>query len=110
MAAEVKSQTEAKPSRAGRIGLSGSGWGWISAGKIALIIVLLAWPLVYRSLSGSNYALSVMTQAGLYAILTLAVGLVLGQAGQLSFGHVAFYGIGAEKYPTQGYNNNKQWR
>ena len=43
----------------------------------------------------SNYALNVMTQAGLYAILTLSVGLVLGQAGQLSFGHSAFYGIGA---------------
>ena len=36
-----------------------------------------------------------MSQAGLYAIVTMAVGLVLGQAGQLSFGHSAFYGIGA---------------
>ena len=39
--------------------------------------------------------INVMSQAGLYAIVTMAVGLVLGQAGQLSFGHSAFYGIGA---------------
>ena len=59
------------------------------------MVVLLVWPLIYKGLTDSNYALNVMTQAGLYAILTLSVGLVLGQAGQLSFGHSAFYGIGA---------------
>ena len=36
-----------------------------------------------------------MTSAGLWAILTLAVALMIGQAGQFSFGHAAFYGIGA---------------
>ena len=46
-------------------------------------------------ITDSNCALNIMTQAGLYAIITIAVGLVLGQAGQLSFGHTAFYGIGA---------------
>ena len=60
-----------------------------------MIVVLLIWPLIYTQLTDSNYALNVMTQAGLYAILTISVGLVLGQAGQLSFGHSAFYGIGA---------------
>jgi ABC-type branched-subunit amino acid transport system ATPase component/ABC-type branched-subunit amino acid transport system permease subunit len=54
-------------------------------------VILLVWPLVYSS----SYAMSVMTQAGLFAILAIAVGLILGQAGQLSFGHSAFYGIGA---------------
>jgi ABC-type branched-subunit amino acid transport system ATPase component/ABC-type branched-subunit amino acid transport system permease subunit len=63
--------------------------------KALLVIALLVFPVVYRAFSDSNYALSIMSQAGLYAILTLAVGLVLGQAGQLSFGHTAFYGIGA---------------
>ena len=36
-----------------------------------------------------------MTTAGLFAMLTIAVGIILGQAGQLSFGHSAFYGMGA---------------
>jgi ABC-type branched-subunit amino acid transport system ATPase component/ABC-type branched-subunit amino acid transport system permease subunit len=66
-----------------------------TAAKLALIVALLAWPLIYRALTDTNSALTIMTQAGLYAILTLSVGLVLGQAGQLSFGHIAFYGIGA---------------
>ncbi len=61
------------------------------AGKILLIVALLVWPLLYKSM----YAMSVMTTAGFFAILTIGVGLILGQAGQLSFGHSAFYGMGA---------------
>ncbi len=56
-----------------------------------MVVILLAWPLIYKS----QYAMSIMTTAGLYALLTIGVGIVLGQAGQLSFGHSAFYGIGA---------------
>ncbi len=63
--------------------------------KFLLVVLLLVFPVVYKSVSDSNYALNIMSQAGLYAILTMAVSLVLGQAGQLSFGHSAFYGIGA---------------
>ncbi len=37
----------------------------------------------------------IMTTGGLFTILTIAVVIILGQAGQLSFGHSAFYGIGA---------------
>ncbi|MCX8031862.1 MAG: ATP-binding cassette domain-containing protein [Thermoleophilia bacterium] len=59
--------------------------------RILLVLILLLWPLVY----GSNYAMRVMTSAGLYALVTLSVVVILGQAGQLSFGHAAFYGIGA---------------
>src|SRR5690606_27385514 len=39
--------------------------------------------------------MSVMTTAGFFAIMVVAVSLILGQAGQLSLGHSAFYGIGA---------------
>lgn len=59
--------------------------------KLVFIVILLVWPLAYKNL----YAMSVMTTAGLFAMLTVAVGIILGQAGQLSFGHSAFYGIGA---------------
>jgi branched-chain amino acid transport system ATP-binding protein/branched-chain amino acid transport system permease protein len=59
--------------------------------KALLIVILLLWPLVYPN----NYYMRVMTTAGLYAIVTIAVVIILGQAGQLSFGHSAFYGIGA---------------
>ncbi len=95
MSAEPKDQvTKSSTTKRGWV-LFGSEWGWASVAKIAMIVVLLIWPLIYTQLTDSNYALNVMTQAGLYAILTISVGLVLGQAGQLSFGHSAFYGIGA---------------
>jgi ABC-type branched-subunit amino acid transport system ATPase component/ABC-type branched-subunit amino acid transport system permease subunit len=59
--------------------------------KVLLVVVLLAWPLIF----GSKFHMRIMTTAGLYALLTIGVVIVLGQAGQLSFGHSAFYGIGA---------------
>ncbi len=64
---------------------------YVTVAKVVFIVALLVWPLVYKNL----YAMSVMTTAGLFAMLTIAVGVILGQAGQLSFGHSAFYGMGA---------------
>jgi branched-chain amino acid transport system permease protein len=59
--------------------------------KIAVIALLLLWPLF----SDDIYTLSWMTTAGLFLMLTIAAQLIISQAGQLSFGHAAFYGIGA---------------
>jgi ABC-type branched-subunit amino acid transport system ATPase component/ABC-type branched-subunit amino acid transport system permease subunit len=59
--------------------------------KVLLVVLLLVWPLVFAN----KYHMRIMTTAGLYALLTIGVVIVLGQAGQLSFGHSAFYGIGA---------------
>ncbi len=93
MAVDVKTQSQAPSSRAARLDALAGRMPTI--GKVLLIVFLLIFPIVYTNLSDSNYAINVMSQAGLYAIVTMAVGLVLGQAGQLSFGHSAFYGIGA---------------
>jgi branched-chain amino acid transport system ATP-binding protein len=59
--------------------------------RVLLVVLLLAWPLAFAN----KYHMRIMTTAGLYALLTIGVVIVLGQAGQLSFGHSAFYGIGA---------------
>lgn len=59
--------------------------------KLVLVVALLVWPLIVQG----QYALTVMTTAGLFVILTLSLWVILGTAGQLSFGHSAFYGIGA---------------
>jgi branched-chain amino acid transport system ATP-binding protein/branched-chain amino acid transport system permease protein len=93
MAIDAKTQSQTVSRRT-------SSLDWLAAhisfiGKVLLIVLLLAFPMIYTRVSDSNYAINVMSQAGLYAIVTMAVGLVLGQAGQLSFGHSAFYGIGA---------------
>ena len=59
--------------------------------KLVFVVVLLVWPLILKN----TYDMSVMTTAGFFAIMVIAVSLILGQAGQLSLGHNAFYGIGA---------------
>jgi len=43
----------------------------------------------------SAYYLRVINQIFLYSILVLSLNLILGYTGQISFGHAAFYGIGA---------------
>ncbi len=59
--------------------------------KALLVLILIVWPFLYHS----NYATRIMTTGGLWVIVTVAVVIILGQAGQLSFGHSAFYGMGA---------------
>jgi branched-chain amino acid transport system ATP-binding protein len=63
----------------------------VTALRALMVVALLVWPL----LIADKYHMRIMTTAGLYALLTIGVVIVLGQAGQLSFGHSAFYGIGA---------------
>lgn len=67
------------------------GRRYAATAKVLFVVILLVWPLVFPS----QYAMSVMTTAGFYAILTIGVGIIVGQAGQLSFAHPAFYGMGA---------------
>jgi branched-chain amino acid transport system ATP-binding protein len=55
-----------------------------------IFLALLVWPLLYHN----AYALSSMKTAGLYALMALGTNLIMGQAGQLSFGSLAFAGIG----------------
>ncbi len=59
--------------------------------RVVFILLMFVWPLALRN----DYAVSVMVMAGLYATLTVGLGLLLGQAGQISFGHAAFFGLGA---------------
>jgi branched-chain amino acid transport system ATP-binding protein len=59
--------------------------------RALMVVALMVWPLIFAN----KYHMRIMTTAGLYALLTIGVVIVLGQAGQLSFGHSAFYGIGA---------------
>jgi len=68
--------------------------GFFSAATIAklvIIAILAVWPFFYQDL----YTLSWMTFAGLSLMVVVSVYLIIAQAGQLSFGHAAFYGVGA---------------
>jgi branched-chain amino acid transport system permease protein len=43
----------------------------------------------------SQYVISVIIFIGIYAIVAMGLGLLIGYAGQVSLGHNAFYGLGA---------------
>ncbi len=57
---------------------------------VALLIIL---PIFQN-----DYYRDVLTLTGLYAVLALGLNLVVGQAGLLNLGYVAFYAIGAYTY------------
>lgn len=57
---------------------------------LIFLLLLLIIPLVVKS----NYLYSTLVIIGLYAIIVLGLGLLMGYAGQVSFGHAAFFGLG----------------
>jgi len=60
-----------------------------------LVIVVVAAAYCAPFLARNNYQVQIMFQIALFAALGLAWNLVGGYAGQLSLGHVAFFGVGA---------------
>ncbi len=60
---------------------------------IALVIVFFLW--FPNDASQSNYAKTVFISGFFYAIMSSSWALLAGIAGQFSFGHMAFMGIGA---------------
>ena len=66
--------------------------GW----KMLLVLVLVvAAAFCAPLLAKNNYQVQVFFRVALFAALGLAWNLVGGYAGQLSLGHVAFFGVGA---------------
>lgn len=62
--------------------------------KIILVLLgvfILFFPYIIRS----QYITRLVIMIGVYAILSLSLGLITGYAGQTSLGHSAFYAIGA---------------
>ena len=67
-------------------------WGWF----IAVAIVLLLLPLVYET--------HTPTILLIWALFALSLGLMWGYAGILSFGHSAYFGLGAYVYAIASVN------
>lgn len=61
-----------------------------NAFTVAIVMILLVVPLLIRS----NYLYSIMIVIALYSIIGQGLGILMGYAGQISFGHAAFYGLG----------------
>lgn len=58
-----------------------------------LLLVLVSAPLIVN-----NYYTDVLTITGIYVILALGLNIVVGLAGLLDLGYIAFYAIGAYSY------------
>ena len=59
-----------------------------------LIALAIALPFVLRAF-GLDFYLSLASRIVVYAIAATSLNLVLGYAGLVSFGHAAFFGLGA---------------
>ena len=65
------------------------------------VVLLLILPF-----SLNNYYLDIMTLTGIYIVLALGLNLIVGQAGLLNLGYVAFYAIGAYTYAILSTTHN----
>lgn len=59
--------------------------------SIAMGLCLLILPFVMKS----NYLLSIFIVIGIYTLVVEGLGVLMGYAGQVSFGQAAFFGLGA---------------
>src|SRR5436189_6054382 len=62
--------------------------------KLALLIAAFISAIVFTALANSYYVF-IMATLALTAIVGIGLNILLGLAGQVSFGHVGFYAIGA---------------
>jgi branched-chain amino acid transport system ATP-binding protein/branched-chain amino acid transport system permease protein len=86
--------------------------GWSRTRKAILLLVLATLPLYLGPImaaigtvvpltffqAGERYLFRVLDQAGIYILLALGLNVVVGYAGLLDLGYVAFYAIGAYSY------------
>ncbi|MDV6378710.1 branched-chain amino acid ABC transporter permease [Sporosarcina sp. GW1-11] len=72
-------------------------------GVVIFSLAILAFPLVVTQ----SFFITQATFAGIYAIIAIGLGLLMGYAGQISLGQAAFYGIGA--YTTSVLTTTLGW-
>ena len=63
--------------------------------KYPLMGMTLVLAVVFPFLFKSQYVIRIATIALMYVILALSLNMLSGMLGQMSFGHAAFFGIGA---------------
>jgi branched-chain amino acid transport system permease protein len=76
--------------------LAAAGWRAVRAvppraAVAALLVFLVILPQIYRD----EFLYRILAMIGIWSILGLGQNVITGFCGQLSFGHAAFYGIGA---------------
>jgi branched-chain amino acid transport system permease protein len=68
---------------------------------VSLTTRRLGWPLAVVAIAllplvvSGSYGRHILVLSGIFALLALSLNVILGYLGELSFGHAAFFGIGA---------------
>src|SRR5262249_53534358 len=57
---------------------------------VATLLVLAALPFVL-----ARYQISILTELFIFGLLALSLDLIMGYTGMVSFGHAAYFGLGA---------------
>jgi branched-chain amino acid transport system permease protein len=81
-------------------------------GASSRVLAIGFWLLVlaYPSIAPSNYWIRIACWVGLYALLASGLNVVVGLAGLLDLGYVAFYGIGSYTFALLASNQfNIHW-
>jgi branched-chain amino acid transport system permease protein len=68
-------------------------------GMVAVALFFLIFPMVF-----SLYQIDIMTTALIYVVVALGLNIVVGLAGLLDLGYVAFYAVGAYSYALLNYH------
>ena len=66
----------------------------IKKGLVILVLLLLTVIPMFMN----NYYVDILTIAGIYTVLALGLNIVVGLAGLLDLGYIAFYAVGAYSY------------
>jgi branched-chain amino acid transport system permease protein len=64
----------------------------------AVLVVLLIAAVVFPALDPPSYLLRIVATIGIYSLLATGLNIVVGRAGLLDLGYVAFFGLGAYTY------------
>jgi ABC-type branched-subunit amino acid transport system permease subunit len=91
--AEASQRTQAREGPFGQLrgALDRVGQGW----WLALMVVIVA---ALPVLGASQFLIRVGINALLFALLSLGLNVIVGEAGLLDLGYIAFYGFGAYSY------------
>ncbi len=61
---------------------------------LAIAVAVVAYPQIMQAIDAEFY-ISVASRIGIYALAASSLNLILGYGGLVSFGHAAFFGVGA---------------
>ena len=75
-------------------GSSSGNRNWVAGALIAVVLFLLPFILVQLGRTG-EYWIWVTTEMIIMALFAMSLNLILGFGGMVSFGHAAFFGVGA---------------